>query len=135
MSSAASMLKKIAKLEADLSKLKVSLGKPSKESKSSKEPKPKTHKDKPSAIEKCAKKSEIEKFTKKELIEWIKAKNLKLKNAAAEYKADLVKFVWKNFKSHPESGESESSGSEESGSDESDESGSDSDSGSEEESE
>jgi hypothetical protein len=114
------MLKKIAKLEADLSKLKVSLGKPSKESKPSKEPKPRTRKDKPSAIEKCAKKSELEKFTKKELIEWIKAKNLKLKNAAAEYKADLVKFVWKNFKKSSDSGQSESSGSEESDSDESD---------------
>jgi len=128
MSSAASMLKQIAKLEADLSKLKLSFGKPSKEHKPSKEPKPRTRKDKPSAIEKCAKKSELDKFTKKELIEWIKAKNLKLKNAAAEYKADLVKFVWKNFKKGSDSAESGSSGSEESSSDETDDSRSESES-------
>jgi hypothetical protein len=98
MSSPASALKKIAKLEAQLNKLKLQLTNP-KEPKASK---PRTRKDKPESVEACEKKAELTKFTKKELIEWIKNKQITLKKANETLKDDLVKFVWKHLKTESE---------------------------------
>ena len=114
-----SVSKKIAKLEEQLSKLKLSLGK----SKETKERKPRSRKDKPAAIESCKSKSELNKFTKKEIIDWIKSREIALKKANQTLKEDLVKFAWKHLSSKTEESSSEESDSESS----SDDSDSDSD--------
>jgi hypothetical protein len=109
-SSSESSLKKIAKLEEQLNKLKLSLGKSA--SKETKERKPRTRKDKPVSIESCKSKSELDKFTKKEIIDWIKSREIALKKANQTLKEDLVKFVWKQLKNKAESSSSEESESE-----------------------
>ena len=108
--SSESALKKIAKLEQQLNKLKLSLTKAA--PKETKERKPRTRKDKPESIESCKSKSELNKFTKKEIIEWIKSREIALKKANQTLKQDLVKFVWKQLSSKTEESSSEESGSE-----------------------
>ena len=103
-----SVSKKIAKLEKQLSELKLSLGK----SKETKERKPRTRKDKPESIESCKSKSELDKFTKKEIIEWIKSREIALKKANQTLKQDLVKFVWKHLNTQAAESSSDDSGSE-----------------------
>ena len=115
------LLKKIAQLESQLSELKLAVNSKSKEStKSSKGPKTKASKERPSSIEKCKKKAELNKFTKKELIEWMKEKRVAIKNASSEYKADLVKFVWKNIQKCSECSDEPSDESSDESSDETD---------------
>ena len=98
MSSPASALKKIAKLEDQLNKLKLQFT----NAKDPKASKPMTRKDKPESVDACEKKDELTKFTKKELIEWIKNKQITLKKANDTLKDDLVKFVWKHLKTESE---------------------------------
>jgi len=109
-SSSESALKKIAKLEQQLNKLKLSLTKAA--PKETKERKPRTRKDKPESIESCKSKSELDKFTKKEIIEWIKSREIALKKANQTLKQDLVKFVWKQLNTQAAESSSDDSGSE-----------------------
>ena len=86
-----SFAKQISKLEDQLNKLKL------------KASKSKKCKGKQSAIESCDKKTELAKFTKTELLDWIKNKQITLKEASKKFKADLVKFVWKHLDTDSES--------------------------------
>ena len=88
-----SIAKQISKLEDQLNKLKLKASK----SKEPKAAKSKKCKGKQCAIESCSKKTELAKFTKKELLDWIKDKQITLKEASKKLKADLVKFVWKHL--------------------------------------
>jgi hypothetical protein len=88
-----SIAKQISKLEDQLNKLKLKASK----SKEPKAAKSKKCKGKQCAIESCDKKTELAKFTKKELLDWIKNKQITLKEASKKLKADLVKFVWKHL--------------------------------------
>ena len=98
-----SFAKQIAKLEDQLNKLKLKASK----SKEPKAAKCKTGKCKQSTIESCEKKTDVAKFTKKELLDWIKDREIKLKEANKKLKDDLVKFVWKHLNTGSDS-ESES---------------------------
>ena len=104
--SIAALAKKMEKLEAQMSKLKVEINEKAKSEK--KKPSKKTT-GKPKSIEKCSSKSELSKFTVAELKEWVKKNKIDTKKFAEKLKADLVSLVWKNLKNQSES---DSSGSE-----------------------
>ena len=115
--SSASALKKIAKLEEQLNKLKLKASK----SKEPKAAKCKTGKCKQSTIDSCEKKTDVAKFTKKELLDWIKNREITLKEASKKLKDDLVKFVWKHLNTESDSDSDDSdSDSDDSESDDSD---------------
>jgi hypothetical protein len=120
--SSKSILKAIKSMEKDLKELRLAFEEcdDDEEVCSKKKKIISDRKDKPGNIEKCVKKTDIAKFTKKDLIDWLKSKDIKLKNASDKTKSDIVDLAWKQIKENSENSESDSSTQTESSGDDSD---------------
>ena len=117
---AATLLRKLERLERNVAELKVEVQK-----KSEKNPEKKTEK-KPKTIEECKSKSDLKHFTVKDLKDWIKGNDSKnAKKLSEKVKDDLVNLIWKKIKG---SKKAQSSSSESSSSDASTETESETDS-------